>query len=151
MVAGGIVGLKEHFGMPVIKPLLLQWCVDSWTDLQERKLLIVQGWGRCVVSLFDVHDPLKRMEAMRDVANQELDPAVDPEGEEPEGDGDQSEANAEDVDIQSSDEEKDDLDVSRPIAEPARRSSRVSKPHAAAAGSYMLNSQQIALTEDSES
>ena len=149
MVDGGVVGLKEHFGVAKIKPLLLQWCVDSWTELQQCKMTITQGWGRCVMNLFDVHDPLKRMEAMRGVANQELDPAVEPEGEEQEGD-DEEVPEGEDMNIQSSDEEKDELDVSHPMAEPTRRSVRERKQTAAATGSYLINSQQIALTEDSE-
>jgi len=119
MVEGGIVGLKEHFGMKKIKPLLLQWCVDSWTELQKNKVTILQGWGKCVVSLFDVHDPLKRMDAMREVAQQELDPAVEPEGDEPDEEAEilEEEDIPVDMDIQSSDEEKDELDVSRLITE----------------------------------
>jgi hypothetical protein len=148
----GIVSLKEHFGMAKIKPLLLQWCVESWTSLQKNKLTILQGWGKCVTSLYDAHDPLKRMDAMREVALQELDPAVEPEGDELEEEDleEEEEDVPVDMDIQTSDEEKDVLDVSRPIAEPTRRGTRERKQPAAAAGSYLINSQQIALTEDSE-
>ena len=45
MAAGAVVGLKEHFGMPVLKPLLLQWCVESWKELQQRKDIIAERGG----------------------------------------------------------------------------------------------------------
>jgi hypothetical protein len=152
MSADAIVSLKEHFGMPVLKPLLLQWCVESWTELQQRKAVIAQGWYKCLVSLYDVHDPLKRMEAMRDVVSNELDPVAEPEGEEPEPAPEDAESEASDgqMDIQSSDEEKDELDIAAPIAQGVRRSARASQPPPAAAGSYLINSQHIVLTEDSE-
>ena len=136
--------------MAKIKPLLLQWCVDSWMELQKNKMTILQGWGKCVTSLYDAHDPLKRMDAMREVAQQELDPAVEPEGDELEEEDLEEEDIPVDMDIQTSDEEKDELDVSRLVTEPTRRSTRERKQPAAAAGSYLINSQQIALTEDSE-
>ena len=34
ITSGAEVSLKASFGMPVIKPLLLQWCVASWEELR---------------------------------------------------------------------------------------------------------------------
>ena len=160
LAAGAAVELKASFGMPVIKPLLLQWCVRSWTELQERKQLILWGWGQCVVSLYDVHDPEKRMQAMREVAQQQLDPVPEPLEDEDEAaaaeDDELMESSSDGesaapADVCSSDEQQDELDLSSPVAQGQRRSTRARQPVAAAAGSYFLNSQQIALTEDSES
>ena len=148
MAAGAVVGLKEHFGMPVLKPLLLQWCVESWKELQQRKDIIAEGWYKCVVSLYDVHDPNKRVEAMREVSEQALDPVPEPEGEEFAADEEEQD---EDEEVAcSTDEERDVLDLTLPVAQGSRRSTRARNSPAAAAGSYLINSQQIALTEDSE-
>jgi hypothetical protein len=156
MAAGAAVSLKESFGMPVIKPLLLDWCIRSWKELQERKQLILWGWGQCVTALYDVHDPEKRMQAMREVAQQQLDPVLVPLEEEDDPHDDDEEQSSSDgesaapADVCSSDEQKDELDLSVPVAQGERRSTRVRQPAAAAAGSYLINSQQIWLTEDSE-
>jgi len=153
LAAGVPIRLKENFSMPIIKPLLLQWSIDSWHELRDRKELILQGWGQCVVSLYDVHDPEKRMQAMRDVIQQQLDPMPDPVGEEEEdAAGGSSESEDSDIEYAVSDvsSSKDELDITKPVAQGQRRSTRVRNPPAAAAGSYLLNSQQIALSEDSD-
>lgn len=152
LAAGAAIGLKDSFGMTIIKPLLLQWSVESWRELQQRKNIIADGWSKCLLSLYDVHDPNKRIEAMREVAEQALDPAPEPEGEEPDEDPDGSEcdSDADEQLILSTDDERDELNVALPVAQGSRRSTRTRNAPAAAAGSYFLNSQQIALTEDSE-
>ena len=41
--AENIVGLNESFKMGTIKPLVLHWCVESWSALKERRQLILDG------------------------------------------------------------------------------------------------------------
>jgi hypothetical protein len=133
-----IVGLTEFFGMKKIKPQVLQWCIDSWTELQERKAVIADGWYRGCLSLYDVHEKDKRIAALTAVAKRELDYAHVPEADEEEADESDHES-----------DEEDELDVAKQIAEGTRRSTRERKQ--SASHGYCLNSSQIALTEDSES
>ena len=163
ITSGAEVSLKASFGMPVIKPLLLQWCVASWEELRQRKVLILQGWGQCVTLLYDVHDPEKRMQAVRDVADERLELVPEPLQEEEEALAQDEEDLQEDYDsdscsneepaspqLNSTDEQADELDPSLPVAEGQRRSTRACKPVVVAAGSYMISSQQIAFSGDSE-
>ena len=50
--AGCVVGLREHFGMVNLKRHVLQWCVDSWEQLQRQKHIIAEGWYKCCTSLY---------------------------------------------------------------------------------------------------
>ena len=62
-----------------------------------------------MVSLYDVHDPNKRVEAMREVSEQALDPVPEPEGEEFAADEEEQD---EDEEVAcSTDEERDVLDL----------------------------------------
>ena len=58
-----IVGLAEQFKMVNIKPLVLQWCISSWLELQQRKDVIANGWYSCCLSLYDVNSRDKRVAA----------------------------------------------------------------------------------------
>jgi hypothetical protein len=153
--AGAVVGFQECFKMGNIKPLVQQWCVDSWMELQANKGIIANGWYRCCLSLYDVHDREKRVEALAMVAQQELDVAhvPDEEEKEPDEESDGEESADEESSFEfacSSTGEDDELDMSLPVAQGARRSIRQRGPPPAAAGSYMLNTQLIVMTEDSE-
>lgn len=139
-----IVGLAENFKMKQIKPLVLQWCTDSWMELQQRKSVIADGWYRCCLALYDVHDPSKRVAALAAVAKRQLDDVFVPEDEE---EPDESEVEESD---HTSDDEGDELNLELPLPENTRRSGRERKPPQPHPGSYMLNSDRIALTEDSE-
>ena len=138
---GHIVGLSESFKMKVIKPLVLQWCIDSWSELKERKELILKGWEKCCTSLFNVHDRTKRLEALLAVADKKLELAYVPDEEE------QPEQYV-DEDEEDSEKESDDLDLSLAINFGERRSTRVRKP--AARLGYCIDSSQVMMTEDSE-
>jgi hypothetical protein len=39
--------LKSSMSMKILKPLALQWCVESWSELRDRKQLILDGWKKC--------------------------------------------------------------------------------------------------------
>ena len=142
--AGSVVGLAELLKMATIKPLVLQWCVESWSVLKERRDLITDAWQKCCVSLFNVMDPTKRIETVAAVARQELEHTHVPAAEEEDHDSSES-----DDDGDSDDEdEQDELDISQPREYGSRKGLR-QRTQAAAFG-YQLDSSAIALTEDSE-
>jgi hypothetical protein len=91
-------------------------------------------------SLYDVHDPEKRLAALTEVAKQQLDAHLVPAGEEDPEVPEESD--------HESDLDEDELDLSLPIPEGSRRSARERTP--AKTAGYMLNSQHIVMTEDSE-
>jgi hypothetical protein len=124
--------------MAAIKPLVLQWCVDSWQRLNSDKSFTAQAWYRSVLTLYDVCDPEKRCEALAAVARQELDAHAVPDGVEANPDDSESE--------QESDEDNDSLDVAQPVRIGERRSARASNPPTRSG--YMLDSQYILQTDD---
>jgi hypothetical protein len=134
-----LVGLGESFGMKTIKPLVLQWSIDSWSAMKERKDLILRGWEKCCIALYDVHDRSKRLEAVLAVAEEKLELAFVPDGEEQEEQYEESD---------DEDSDKDELDLSKAINFGERRSTRVRRP--ASRLGYCLDSSQVAMTEDSE-
>jgi hypothetical protein len=60
------IGLTSDLGMKTIKPLVLQWCIDSWTSMSkdEGRELIKVGWIKCCIQFFDVLDRAKRVDAV---------------------------------------------------------------------------------------
>jgi len=126
--------------------------VDSWRKLEPRMDLILWGWEKCCLSLYNVHDREKRIAAVTDVAANRLDNKHVPEEEEIEADfnSDISDTDDDDdelLDIKSTDDEKDELDVSIPIPDSTRKSTRKRKQ--ATSSGYMVNSQQLAMSGDS--
>jgi hypothetical protein len=138
IAAEQVVGLSESLKMGAIKPLVLEWCMESWRELKERRELIVDGWMKCCTSLFNVMEPAKRIEALAAVAKRELDAALVPEAVEEEQDQEDSEE----------EEEEDELDITQERVFGERRSARERKP--TAAHGYQLSSNAIAMSEDSE-
>ena len=136
IAADNVSGVANLLKMGVLKPLVLQWCVDSWAELKERKLLILDGWNKCCTSLFNVNDPAKRMEAVAAVAKQELELALLPDGNEQDA-----------VEASSTEESEDDLDISQPRVF-GKQNSRARKQ--TAGFGYQLDSSAIAMSEDSE-
>jgi hypothetical protein len=145
--SGNAVGLAELLKMGTIKPLALQWCVESWNVLKEQRELITDAWHKCCVSLFNVMDPAKRMEAVAAVARQELEhthvPAAD-EAEQEEAESDDEE----EADEDDTSSEHDLLDISQPRQFGSRQSQR-QRTQASAFG-FQINSSAIAFTEDSD-
>jgi hypothetical protein len=126
--------------MGAIKPLVLEWCIESWRELKERRELIIDGWMKCCTSLFNVMERAKRIEALAAVAKRELDAALVPDAVEEEQDQEDSEE----------EEEEDELDLTQERVFGERRSAREHRPAAAAHG-YQISSSAIAMSEDSES
>lgn len=134
---GEIVGLAESMKMSTIKPLALEWCIESWKELKERKDLIVHGWHKCCLSLYDVNDPRKRTDALTAVIEKKFEMTYLPDEEE------------QGVDSESEHEENsdDELDISKPRVF-GIQSARDRTP--AKQFGYQIASSQIALSEDSE-
>lgn len=140
---GPIRGLSEELKMAAIKSLVLRWCIESWERLEFDKTFVAQAWHKSCLSLYDVCDKQKRLAAVALVAKQELDAHAVPEGVE----ADPS-ATAEMESDHESDDDSDVLDVSQPIRQGERRSDRMRK--SVQRTGYMLDSQCIVQTEDSE-
>lgn len=145
IVSNNVVGLAGLLKMSTVKPLALQWCVESWSVLKERHELITDAWQKCCVSLFNIMDPAKRVEAVAAVARQELEHTHVPDAEETEQDLSESD---DDGDDDSSCSEQDELDTSQPRQFGSRASQR-QRTQATAFG-YQLDTSAITLTEDSE-
>jgi hypothetical protein len=142
-----LVGFADCFRMAKLKPLVLQWCIDSWQRLSDDKSFVAQGWYKCCSSLFNVNDPQKRKAALAAVARKELEPHDVPSGME----GDPRDSDGDEADYESNasaSDEDDELDTSKTINFGERRSSRARAPLQRFGGG--VNPLQIALTEDSE-
>ena len=96
----------------------------------------------CVVSLFNVYDQAKRIQAVEEVGKRELDASWVP------GPGD-DEVEVEEEWEEEEDEEADELDVMKARQFGTRKSNR-KRSQPAAGGAYMLDSSAIAMSEDSE-
>ena len=97
-----ITGISAQLGMTSLKPLVLQWCIDSWKGLRERRQLILEGWERSCLHLFNINSEQRRRDAVELVALKTLNMEELPEGAEPDG-------NAE---LESEDESE--LDITKP-------------------------------------
>jgi hypothetical protein len=133
----GTTPLLDHVTkMSVVKPLVLQWTIESWSKLRERRDLINDGWKKCCTSLYDVMDPEKQREAVEAVAKLELEATHIPDEEEPEDKHESAQEEGSD----------DELDLTQPVAD-GRRSGRARQPPAAFG--FQLDSSAIAMSEDS--
>ena len=112
--------------------------------MKDGRDYIKMGWHSCCVSLFDVHDQVKRIAVVEAASRDEfVAKAFVPEGEE----GKEDDYDTEESDHEE-DEEKDELDVMKERQFGTRKSAR--KRAQASAFGFQLNSSQLALTSDSE-
>jgi len=102
--SGEVAGIAAQLGMKTLKPLVLQWCIDSWQGLRERKQLILDGWESSCCKLFDINSEHRRRDAVELLALKKLVLDVLPDGTEPDGDGYVEE---------SDDSDNDELDPSK--------------------------------------
>jgi hypothetical protein len=100
---GEIIGISSQLSMAILKPRVLQWCVDSWKGLRERKKLILDGWEQSCLSMFDINSEKRRREAVELIALKQLDAQELPEGTEPDG-----------YESPDSEEDEDELDITKP-------------------------------------
>lgn len=112
--SGDILGLSPYVKMSHIKPLVLQWCIDSWKRMQAEngQDLIKFGWHMSVRSLFDVLHERRRLQAMEEAlaAKKLLEEAPKEEDQEQEQEWDE----------EDTDDEKDELDIMKTRAQPSR-------------------------------
>ena len=140
-----VIGLAALLKMSIIKPLALQWCIDSWTVLKERRELITDAWQRCCVSLYNVMDPAKRIEAVAAVARQELQHThvPDPE-EEARQDADSEDDDDDDSADDSNADSQDELDLTQPTQFGSRRGQRQRAP----AATFWVPARQLSHRDD---
>lgn len=114
------VGLRNQLKMSVLKPLLLQWCYESWKRMSEQRLYIQSAWHNSIYFLLNPFDIDVQLNAVKDAVEQTLNIDYyfpDAKEKEPEDTWDE----------QSSDEEKDELDIMKEIHHGTRRSTRKRK------------------------
>jgi len=112
------LGLNSDLGMKKIKPLALQWCVTSWTSINNEKgrELIKVGWIKCCTQFFDVLDRAKRVEAVEEAQQGKIDFKHIPQEDES--------AAAVSEESNSEDDNKDVLDVMQERKYGERKSTR---------------------------
>ena len=146
--ANAVVGLNTLLKMSSIKPLIMEWCINSWEQLKEGDEYVKQGWNTCCVALYDVYDQEKRRDIVEAAARGELDHSWVPGGSVAEDKEKQREKEDEAGNQEEEDDLADMLDIMKITAVGERRSTR-NRTQRSAAG-YMLNSSQISLSEDSD-
>jgi hypothetical protein len=127
--------------MSVVKPLVLQWCIDSWSALgvEKGRAYVKMGWHSCCLSLFNVFDGAKRAQVVEAARGEIEAAAFIPAEQEQEAEDEPSE--------DEEDEDKDELDALKERQYGSRKSER--KRAAPKNFGFLINSQQIALSEDS--
>ena len=136
--------------MSHIKPLILQWCIDSWQKMVLGRAYIKTGWHSCTLVYYNVHDPDLRQLAVEASAKGEIDATYVPERKKKKKDRAPSPPPEE---VSSEDEENEDADVLAVMKARqygTRKSSRQRSHAQPSSHSYMLSSSQIALSGDSE-
>ena len=141
---GQLIGLSPLLKMSLIKPLILQWCIESWLAMREVKGrdFIKTGWHTCCTSFFNVLDKDERAKVLEEVLNGQLDAKAFVPADNENSDADEKSDSDEDSD------QEDELDVMKKRQYGTRKSTR--KRNQTALCGFMLNSSQIALSEDSE-
>ncbi len=111
-------GLSSDLGMKAIKPLVVQWCINSWTSMSsaEGRELIKVGWIKCCIQFFDLFDRAKRVEAFEESQQGKIEIGHVPKEEEP--------AAAASDESNSEDDEKDVLDLMKERKFGERKSTR---------------------------
>ena len=100
--SGEVTGIAAQLGMAALKPLVLQWCVDSWNGLRERKQLILDGWEQSCLKLFNITSEKRRIEAVELVALQKLNVDELPDGDEPHGAAESDDESDSEFDVSNS-------------------------------------------------
>jgi hypothetical protein len=111
---GTFISFGECLKISALKPKVLDWCVESYRGMLERKDLVLKGWSQCCTSLFNVLDPEKRCEAMAAVQDKKLEETLVPDEEEQDAYGGSS----------SESDSDDERDFSIPIPD-GKRTGRV--------------------------
>jgi sulfur relay (sulfurtransferase) DsrC/TusE family protein len=142
-----LFGLAPYLKMSVIKPEVVKWCLSSWRKMGLGRDYIKMGWHTCVLSMYNVHDETKRLQAVEDNARGQLEMSSLPVRRAVDTEIHEEDTPQTDSSSDEDEEDQDVLDVMKARQFGARRSSR--KRSQPAVSGYLLNSQQIALSEDS--
>jgi hypothetical protein len=129
--------LDVDLKMSTLKPLVLQWCHETWEAMRQQREYIVGAWTS-LFTLFDPFSPANQLQAYRDSSNIQLDEDYKE---------DEKNAGENDYESDDEDEDKDELDVMKEIRGGMRRSERNRKPPRQI-GSYMVNTAQLQIEED---
>ena len=128
VASGEAVGIKPHLKMSQVKPKILQWALESWSSLREEKLLILKGWHKCVVSLYNVHDKDEQKKATRQAIEKEIDASdavpVQSENSDQDPPAEDQDQDAEYCDEESEDEDKTEKQVMKERVYGERKSTR---------------------------
>ena len=73
VASGESIGIKPHLKMSRVKSKILEWALESWSSVKEEKLLILKGWHKCVVSLYNVNDKDEQKKATQQAIEKQLD------------------------------------------------------------------------------
>ena len=108
---GSVTGLTPYMRMKSIKPMIVQWCIQSWQKLREEKQFIIFAWHMCCSSFFNVNDPEKRMQAVEEIALEQLERLHIPDEDEPTPGPDQPLSDSETESDHEENQEEDELNV----------------------------------------
>ena len=145
IAAGEQPSLKAHLSIKELRPRILDWSLRAWQHLcsGKGKLMVLQGWRSCVKLFFDVEDKSQREAALKASVNGEFRVFEVP-------DTDESPSPPSDVWDGEDDGNDDNLDLSKPRVFGQRRSKRKRGERQRDIGSYMLDSSQICISDDSD-
>lgn len=108
ILAGMDAGISDQHlvekRIAVLKPLVVQWMLESWKELKKRKEMLVRGWQR--IGIHHAFDSERQIEAARKVMAKELKISDRHEGKIEEEEEDDEEDSF-DRDENESDEEAD--------------------------------------------
>ena len=157
-----LVGLASHLKMSEIKPLVLDWCITSWSKMLAGRQYIKMGWHTCCVSLFDIWSIEKRVALVEAVLRGEFEAnhvpvrpsrkrkaaaaaAAKPEPEPEESDEEIEDRYQSEVSDEDSHSEVDQLDIMKE-RQYGKRTGRIrTRP---VAHGYQLDSSQMELSGD---
>ena len=136
--------VKLETGMKIIKPRVLDWCVNSWEQLKERKDLIRSGWNKCMNEILDPFDKEIQVKSFEKVTKSQLNAyGFIFDKDEPENASDYYHY------VTDSDSDDDELDPLKRRVYGTRKSDRISTQPKVS--SYMIASDKIVLDSDSDS
>lgn len=128
-------GLNGYLKMNIIKPLIVDWALESWSSMKTRKDLITFGWHMCVSSLYKVSNVQAQLDAVAEL----YAPEFRDENEDLVEDASQEDES--EVSDDEEDEDKDELDVLAERVYGQRRSDRKRKEPDRMG--YLLSSSQV--------
>lgn len=138
--------------MSAIKPLLLNWVYESWDLLNSQPEIIMRAWNKCMNQdlNIDPFDSAVQQKAVDDcMAGHLVAHDFKFEKKKEDNDNDEEQQNCKETEINSSDEERDELDLMKKIVIGERRSSRKRKDRSRTV-SYFIDSSAIELDGDEE-